>query len=169
MGGTTDEMMIPRTSPASIFSTAKRLRKRTPYSSTVWFLMVATRQWAIMRGSAFGGFTKPTEAISYTPSTVLVLPTSTTSSIGPPSQWANAAGNHDAQPLIRAYAKKSPVIKTVGGAAVTAFFINMHELAMSVRTAGLNLLEDRAKLDCRNLDGIAHCPQQTAILAVERF
>src|SRR5579859_1108196 len=147
MGGTTEEMMIPRTSPASILSTAKRLRKSTPYSSTVWFLMVATRQWAIMRGPGFGGFTNPTEAISYTPSTVLVLPTSTTSNILPPSQRTNAARNHDAQSLICANAKKAAVIETIGGAAVTAIFIDMHELAMCVRTAGLNFLEDGAELD----------------------
>src|SRR5438128_11953157 len=151
MGGITEDMMIPRTSSASICSTAKRFRNSTPYSSTVWVLMVATRQWAIMRGSGRGCFTKPTEEISYTPRTVLVLPTSTTSSIRcPPPQWTNTAGNHDPQSLAGAYPKEPSGIKTVGGATIAAFFIHMHKFAVSVRRAGFDLLEDWAELDCRN-------------------
>src|SRR5438552_965728 len=132
--------------------------------------MVATRHWAIMRVPCRGCFTKPTEEISYTPSTVLVLPTSTTSNIRcPPSQWTNAAGNHDPQSLVGAHPKKPPGIKAVGGATITAVFINLHELAVSVRRAGFDPLKQRAKLDGRDLNRIVDRPHQAAILAVERF
>src|SRR5437016_6341212 len=170
MDGTTEEMMMPRTSAASIFSIEKRFRKRTPYSSTVWFLMVATRQWAIMRGSALGCFTNPTCATSYTPSTVLVLPTSTTSSIrSPPWQRTNTAGNYDAQSPVGAHAKKPPRVKPIGGATVAAIFVYMHALAVSIRGPGFDLPVERAELYARNFNGIVHRPHQSAIFAVKRF
>src|SRR5690242_10332952 len=99
MDGTTEEITIPRTSAASILSIAKRLRKSTPYSSTVWVLMVATRQWAAMRGLSEAGEANPARLISYTPSTVLVLPTSTTSSIRPPCHRTHAAGGYHTHPI----------------------------------------------------------------------
>src|ERR1041385_3923647 len=83
MGGTTDEMMIPLTSAASTLPMSKRLRKRTPYSSTVWVMTVATRQCASRRGEELLP-AKPGATVSYTPSTVLVLPTSRTRSIVTP-------------------------------------------------------------------------------------
>src|SRR5438270_9070769 len=138
MGGTTEEIMMPRTSAASILSTAKRLRKSTPYSSTVWVLIVATRQWAIMRGPEPAGFTKPGELSSYTPRTVLVLPTSITSSIRSPWQRTHAAGNCHPQPLLSADAQEATRIQTVGYAAVAAIFVHVYMLAVSIRGAGLD-------------------------------
>src|SRR5262249_40119704 len=113
-----------------------------------------------MRGSDLGCFTKPKAGSSYTPRTVLVLPTSTTSNIRcPPSQRTDAAGNHDAQSLIGAHTKKTPGIKTVRSSTIAAIFIHVHELAVSVRGAGLDLFENLAELDCRDLDRIVHSPQ----------
>src|SRR5260370_4878973 len=117
-------MMMPRTSAASTCLMANRLRKSTPYSSTVWVLMVATRQWAISRGAALLA-AKPGALISYTPSTVLVLPTSRTSSIPAPFERAHAAGNHDAQPAVGAHAEKAAGVQTVSHAAVAAVFIHI--------------------------------------------
>src|SRR5215813_10267873 len=124
-------MMMPRTSAASTFPIANRLRKSTPYSSTVWVLMVATRQWAISRGGELLP-AKPGAHISYTPSTVLVLPTSRTSSIGTPLERAHAAGDHDAQPAVGTHAEKAARIQTVRHTAVAAVFIHMHGLPESV-------------------------------------
>src|ERR1700757_3436826 len=100
MGGTTVEMMMPRTSEASTLPIANRLRNSTPYSSTVWVRIVATRQCAISFAPAWGA--DPGVPISYTPSTVLVFPTSRTSSIGSPCYRAHATGNYDAQALVGA-------------------------------------------------------------------
>src|SRR5882724_8127130 len=135
MGGTTDEMIIPRTSAASTFPMAKRLRNRTPYSSTVWVMTVATRQWASRRGAAAGLLANPGTPVSYTPSTVLVLPTSRTSSILPPCQRAHASGNHDAQAAIGAYAKKPARIQPVRDALVPSIFIHVYEFSLGVRRA----------------------------------
>src|SRR5438128_2593321 len=132
MGGTTEEIMMPRTSAASILSTAKRLRKSTPYSSTVWVLMVATRQWAIMRGPELAGFTNPGGFSSYTPRTVLVLPTSITSSIRSPWQGPHAAGNCHTQSVLGADAQEATSIQPVSYATVTAVFVHMHVLAVSI-------------------------------------
>src|SRR5437016_6280487 len=137
MGGTTEEMMMPRTSVASIFSTANRLRKRTPYSSTVWLLMVATRQWAIIRAPAPEGLAKPTGFSSKTPSTVLVLPTSTTSSIRSPRQGTHTAGDHHAQTLFGADTKEALRVQAIGDAAIAAIFIHVDQFAMSVGGPGL--------------------------------
>src|SRR5260370_31351472 len=125
-------MMMPRTPVASTLPIAKRLRNSTPYSSSVWVLIVATRQWATNLGAEpFAA--KPGMLISYTPSTVLVLPTSRTSSIGAPCQRAHAAGNHGPQTPVGAHAEKASWIQTVGNAAVPAVFIHVHRFAVRVR------------------------------------
>ena len=46
IGGTTEEITMPLTSATFKPSMANRLRKSTPYSSTVCDLLVVTRQWA---------------------------------------------------------------------------------------------------------------------------
>src|SRR5580704_4593440 len=69
IGGTTELMMTPRIAAGSRPAIVKRLRVRTPYSSTVWTRAVVRRQFAISSSSR------------KTPRTVFVLPTSTVSSI----------------------------------------------------------------------------------------
>src|SRR5579859_542300 len=130
MGGTTEEMMMPLTPSASILPMAKRLRNSTPYSSTVCVITVATRQCASRRGAAPPFPAKPGTAVSYTPSTVLVLPTSRTRSIVAPLGRADTAGNYDAQPLIGADAKEAARIQSVSDAVVASVFIHMHQLAL---------------------------------------
>src|ERR1051326_4667899 len=132
MGGTTDEMMIPLTSAASTLPMSKRLRKRTPYSSTVWVMTVATRQCASRRGEALLP-AKPVATFSYTPSTVLVLPTSRTRSISTPRFRPHASGNDDAQPFVCTHAQEPTGIKSIGHAVVTAVFIHMDQLALGIR------------------------------------
>src|SRR4249920_169799 len=113
MGGTTEEMMIPLTSAASTLPMANRLRKRTPYSSTVWVITVATRQCASRReGELLPA--KPGATVSYTPSTVFVLPTSRTRSIVTPCSRPHAPGNDDPQPFVRTHAQKTAGIESIG-------------------------------------------------------
>src|SRR5215471_14116938 len=154
-------MMMPRTSPASTFPMANRLRKSTPYSSTVWVLMVATRQWAISRGAVFLA-AKAGRPISYTPSTVLVLPTSRTSSIPTPFEWAHAAGNHDAQPAVGTHAKKAARVQTVRHAAVATIFVHVHGLAERVRGACFHALDDRLVAQVRRAHRTRGGPHQPA-------
>src|SRR6476646_4564585 len=129
MGGTTEETMMPRTSAASTFPMANRLRKRTPYSSTVWVITVATRQCAIRRGTVVLP-ANPGALFSSTPSTVLVLPTSRTRSIFPPRP--DASGNHDPQTFVSSHAEKTARVKAVGYAVVAAIFIHVDKLALRV-------------------------------------
>src|SRR5258708_3796761 len=167
MGGTTDEMMIPRTSSASTFPMAKRLRNKTPYSSTVWVMTVATRQWASRRGGAAGLLAKPGTPVSYTPSTVLVLPTSRTRSILPPRQRAHASGNHHAQAAVGAHAKKAARVQPVRDALVPSVFIHMQEFSLGVRRARLHPPHDRFKAQCGSTDGTAHGAQQCPVFAIQ--
>src|SRR3979490_2377727 len=82
MGGTTDDIPIPRTSFTSMLSMANKLRKRTPYSSTVCVLIVATRQCAInLVYLAVESDSAPGASAPYRPSTVFVFPTSSKRSI----------------------------------------------------------------------------------------
>src|SRR5580704_17700558 len=69
IGGTTELMITPPIAETSSPAIVKRLRVRTPYSSTVWTRAVVRRQFAISSSSR------------QTPRTVFVLPTSTVSSI----------------------------------------------------------------------------------------
>src|SRR5579872_799700 len=69
IGGTTELMITPPIAETSSPAIVKRLRVRTPYSSTVWTRAVVRRQFAISSSSR------------KTPRTVFVLPTSTVSSI----------------------------------------------------------------------------------------
>src|SRR5215472_13083164 len=131
-------MTIARTSPASTFPIAKRLRKSTPYSSTVWVLIVATRQWAIRRAPDL--WVGPASPVSYTPSTVLVLPTSRTSSIGSPWQRAHAAGNHDAQAAVGPDSEEAARVQAVSDAGVTAVFVHANHLAVGVGRTRLHPL-----------------------------
>src|SRR6185437_12875293 len=160
--------MMPRTSLASTSPIAKRLRNNTPYSSTVWVIMVATRQWASRRGSALGLPANPETAISYTPSTVLVLPTSRTRSIGSPLRRPHAAGNHNAQTLVSAHAQKAAWIKPVCNAVVAAVFIHMDLLAVRISGARLHAAHDGLKPQRRRADRAAHGPQQGAIFTIDR-
>src|SRR5206468_2095295 len=139
--------MIPRTSATSTFPMAKRLRKRTPYSSTVCVITVATRQWAISRGAVVLP-AKPEALFSYTPNTVLVLPTSRTRSFFPPRP--DASGNHDPQTLVCTRAQKAARIKAIGYAVVTAIFIHMYDLALRVRRARLHAPHDGLKTQRRS-------------------
>jgi len=77
---TTEEITMPCTSLTSRCAIEKRLRNSTPYSSTVCVLLVVTRQLA-RRRSYWGAVSPSAEARSKTPRTVLVLPTSSTSSM----------------------------------------------------------------------------------------
>src|SRR6266700_359656 len=166
MGGTTDEIMIPRTSAASTLPIANRLRNRTPYSSTVWVMTVATRQCASRRGTA-GLSAKPETLDSYTPSTVLVLPTSRTRSILPPRHRAYASGNYHAQAAIGAHTKKAAGIKPVRNALVSSVFIHVHELSLSVRRSRLYPAHDGFKTQSRSADRAAHGAQQGTVLAIQ--
>src|SRR6266478_1330549 len=96
-------------------------------------MTVATRQWASRRGAPAGLLAKPGTPVSYTPSTVLVLPTSRTRSILPPRHRAYASGNYHAQAAIGAHTKKAARIKPVRDALVSSVFIHVHELSLSVR------------------------------------
>src|SRR5215831_15398239 len=154
--------MMPRTSAASTLPMANRLRKSTPYSSTVWVLMVATRQWAIRRGAAFLE-ARPGALISYTPSTVLVLPTSRTSSIRSPFERAHAAGDHDAQPTVGAHTQKTAWVQTVRHAAVPSVFIHEHSLAQRVGRARLHAFDDRPKAKVRRAHRPGGGPHQPAV------
>src|SRR5664280_1418055 len=81
-GGTTEEITMPCTELTSSPCIANKLRKRTPYSSTICVLMVETHQCASRRPAPCSA-----DLASKAPSTVLVLPTSMTSSMDycPPS------------------------------------------------------------------------------------
>src|SRR5262249_51939990 len=166
MGGTTEEMMMPRTSAASTFPIAKRLRKSTPYSSTVWVLMVATRQCASSLGAEFLPG-KPGMLISYTPSTVLVLPTSRTNSIRSPRQRPHAAGYDDPQTFVGADAEKAAWIQAIGHAAETAALIHMYQLTVCVGTTRLHALDDRLKTKIRGSYRTGDGAHQGAIFAIE--
>src|SRR5215472_15359214 len=166
MGGTTEEMMMPRTSAASTFPIAKRLRKSTPYSSTVWVLMVATRQWASSCGAEFLP-EKPGMFISYTPSTVLVLPTSRTKSIRSPQQRPHAAGYYDPQTFVGADAEKAAWIQAIGHAAETAVLIHMYQLTVCIGRTRLHALDDRLKTEIRGSHRAGDGAHQGAIFAIE--
>src|SRR5690349_5742069 len=166
MGGTTEEIMIPLTSAASTSPMANRLRKRTPYSSTVWVMTVATRQCASRRGGELLP-AKPSATFSYTPSTVLVLPTSTTRSIVTPRSRPHASGNDDAQPFVRTNAQETAGIKSIGHAVIAAVFIHMDQLALGIRRARFHAPHDGLKAQRRSADGAAHGAKQCAILAVK--
>src|SRR5579864_855105 len=165
MGGTTEETMIPRTSAASTFPMANRLRKRTPYSSTVCVITVATRQCAISRG-AVALPANPGAVFSYTPRTVFVLPTSRTRSIFPP--WPDASGNDDAQTFVCAHAEKAAWIKTIGHAIVPAVFIHVDKLALRIRRARFHTPHDGLKAQRWSTNGTAHGAEQGSIFAVDR-
>src|SRR5215469_3936008 len=166
MGGTTEEMMMPRTSAASTLPIAKRLRKSTPYSSTVWVLMVATRQCASSRGAEFLPEI-PGMFISYTPSTVLVLPTSRTNSIRSPQQRPHAAGYDDPQTFVGADAEKATRIQAVGHAAETAVLIHVYQLTVCVGRTRLHALDDRLKTEIRSSHRAGDGAHQGAIFAIE--
>src|SRR5436190_21932048 len=121
--------------------------------------MVATRQWAIMRGPPPAAFTNPGELSSYTPRTVLVLPTSITSSIRSPWQGTNVAGNGHAQTVLGADAQEATGIQPVGYAAVAAIFVHMHMLAKNIRRAGLDSSQNRLIALCGARPGTVHGPQ----------
>src|SRR5215472_11538098 len=159
MGGTTDEMMIPLTSAASTSPMSKRLRKRTPYSSTVCVMTVATRQCASRRGEALLP-AKPVATVSYTPSTVLVLPTSRTRSIVTPCGRPHASGNNDPQPFVRTHAQEAARIKSIGHAVVAAIFIHMDLFALAIRRAGFYPAHNGLKAQRRSADGTAHGAKQ---------
>src|SRR5215467_13893324 len=167
MGGTTEEMMIPLTSAASTLPMSKRLRKRTPYSSTVWVMTVATRQCASRRGGELLP-AKPGATVSYTPSTVLVLPTSRTRSIVTPCSRPHASGNNDPQPFVGTNAQEAAGIKSIGHAIVAAIFIHMDLLAMAIRRARLHAPYDGLKTQRRSADRAAHGAKQGAILTIKR-
>src|SRR5579864_7241391 len=158
MGGTTEEMMMARTSAASTLPMAKRLRKSTPYSSTVCVRMVATRQCAISRGDAL--------PISYTPRTVLVLPTSRTRSISPPRGRTHAAGDDDAQSAVGADPQETTGIEAIGCAGVTSVLLHVNPFPVRVRRSGLHALHDGFKAKSRRPDGAGHGPHQSAIFPV---
>src|ERR1041385_3636907 len=164
MGGTTEETMIPRTSATSTFPIANRLRKRTPYSSTVRGITVATRQCAIRRGLVALP-AKPAALFSYTPSTVLVFPTSRTRSIFPPRPYASR--DNDAQALVCLHTEKAARIKAVGYPVVTTIFIHMDGLALRIRRARFHASHDGLKAQRGSANGAAHGAKQCAILAVE--
>src|SRR5262249_39083314 len=166
MGGTTDEMMMPRTSAASTFPIAKRLRKSTPYSSTVCVLMVATRQCASSRGAEFLAGT-PGMLISYTPRTVLVLPTSRTNSIRSPQQRPHTAGYDDPQTFVSAHAEKAARIQAIRHAAEAAVFIHLYQLTVSVGRTRLHALDDRLKTKIRGSHRPVDGANQSAIFAIE--
>src|SRR5215469_1687832 len=165
-GGTTDEIMMPLTSATSTLPMAKRLRKSTPYSSTVWVLMVATRQCATSRGAEFLPEI-PGMFISYTPSTVLVLPTSRTNSIRSPQQRPHAAGYDDPQTFVGADAEKAARIQAVGYAAETAVLIHMYQLTVCVGRTRLHALDDRLKTKIRGSYRAGDGAHQGAIFAIE--
>src|ERR1044071_9296792 len=167
MGGTTEEMMIPLTSAASTLPMSNRLRKRTPYSSTVWVITVATRQCAKRHDEELLP-AKPGATFSYTPSTVLVLSTSRTRSITAPRSRPHAPGNDDAQPFVRTHAQEPSGIKSIGHAVVTAVFIHMDQLALGVGRARFYPAHNGFKAQRRSADGAAHGPKQCAIPGVNR-
>src|SRR5438477_4023837 len=163
-GGTTDDTMMPFTSAASTCCMENRLWKSTPYSSTVWVRMVATRQWA--RSDILSSPDLKPAGRWYTPSTVLVLPTSITSSIGSLTHWltelpglinrAHPAGEHCTQAFASAYAQKAALIEPFGHTFVAALFFHVNPPAARHRR-----VFHKARDDARRL--------QVAILAVERF
>src|ERR1051326_1956424 len=132
MGGTTEEMMIPLTSAASTLPMAKRLRKRPHFSPPVWLCRSPPRG-AARRGAEPLSPAKPVATFSYTPSTVLVLPTSRTRSISTPRFRPHASGNDDEQPFVCTHAQEPTGIKSIGHAVVTAVFIHMDQLALGIR------------------------------------
>src|SRR5947207_11258453 len=80
-GGTTEDTTMPPISLGSKPAIENRLRKRTPYSSTVCAARVVTRQFATSL-SYLGWRVASVRDFANTPRTVLVLPTSRTRSMG---------------------------------------------------------------------------------------
>src|SRR5947208_9234176 len=124
-GGTTDETMMPFTSAASTCCMENRLWKSTPYSSTVWVRMVATRQCA--RSDILSSPDLKPAGRWYTPSTVLVLPTSMTKSmVHLFISSAHPAGEHGTHAFASAYAQKAALIEPFGHTFVATLFFHVN-------------------------------------------
>src|SRR5262249_43693251 len=104
--------------------------------------MVATRQCATSLGGEFFP-AKPGALISYTPSTVFVLPTSRTRSICTSRSRTYASGDNNAQALVGTNAEKATGIQPVRHAAVASVFFYMHRFAVRVRGPCFHALDDR--------------------------
>src|SRR5260370_118496 len=106
--------------------------------------------------------------ISYTPSTVLVLPTSRTSSIRSPQERAHAGGNDDPQSFVGTYAKKAGWIEAIGDPAEAAVLIHVYQLTVCVGRTRLHPLDDGFKTKVGRAHRAGNSSHQRAIFAIER-
>src|SRR5260370_7768430 len=106
--------------------------------------------------------------ISYTPSTVLVLPTSRTSSIRSPQERAHAAGNDDPQSFVGTHAKKAAWIEAIGDPAEAAVLIHVYQLTVCVGRTRLYPLDDGFKTKVGRAHRAGNSSHQRAIFAIER-